>query len=110
MANLDPFEVLLCQTHSQDVEVGIFRPLVGYLYENGSVVRFSSDMSWYSFDRCMSACFHSAAKRIKGTWEARVKKRGRVRAFLMMVVDNRGNIVWKHKVNVPPQLSHKANG
>lgn len=79
-----------------------YRPMVGYLYSDGSVVNYSpQNAAWYSLDRAISTCFGSAARRMRGTWDAAYHKRGVVTAFLMMVIDSRNEIVWKARVDIP---------
>lgn len=79
-----------------------YRPMVGYLYSDGSVVNYSpQNAAWYSLDRAISSCFGSAARRMRGTWDATYHKRGVVVAFLMMVIDSRNKVVWKARVDIP---------
>lgn len=86
-------------------QVGEYRPMVGYLYSDGSVVNYSPvATAWYSLDRAISTCFGSVARRLRGTWDAAHNGRGVVVSFLMMVVDSRNKIVWKAKVDIPENV------
>lgn len=99
----DPFDKLLAQ--SMKPEFGHYRPIVGYLYSRGTVRRFSSDQTtWLSLDRAIATCFGSAAKRLRGTWDADYNRLGRVTAILMMVTDMQGAIIWKLQVELPELL------
>lgn len=82
-----------------------YRPMVGYLYSNGTVVNYSPvNTGWYSLDRAISSCFGSVARRLRGTWDAEYHRRGVVVAFVMMVVDSRNRPVWKETVRIPEDL------
>lgn len=102
----DAFRALL---KANDVpRLGEYRPMVGYLYSNGSVVSYNPmAMAWYSLDRAISSCFGSASRRLRGTWDAGFHKRGVVVACLMMVVDSRSRIAWRAKIDIPEELSRE---
>lgn len=97
---VDPFAAML--KAAQVPLTAEYRPMVGYLYANGDVQQFSSTtQAWFSFDRAVSSCFGSAAKRMRGTWDADFNQRGVIVAFVMLVVDGRNRIAWKQRVDIP---------
>jgi hypothetical protein len=93
----DPFAKLL--TGAQLCKRADYKPVVGYLYTDGSVERFSSEQhAWFSMERALSTCFASAAKRVKGTHD---HMRGEIASILMVIVDGSGKPVWRHRIDLP---------
>jgi hypothetical protein len=79
-----------------------FHPCVGYLYEDGSVVRYNVTEAWTPhLHRAVASCFGSCARRMRGTWDAAYNKRGEPIAALLMVTDSTNKIVWRQRVDFP---------
>jgi len=98
----DPFRELL---ESRTALVGQYRPMVGYLHADGTVTKYATDaMAWYSFDRAVSTCFGSAARRLRGLHSFAAPDSPIV-AILMMVLGGEGKTVWKHRIDLPEELT-----
>lgn len=96
----DPFEGLLA---ARAAEVGVYQPMCGYLHANGEVSQYATNgMTWLSFDRAVSSCFGSAARRFRGTHTVDAPS-SPVVAILMLVLSN-GKIVWRHRVDIPEKI------
>jgi hypothetical protein len=95
----DPFELLA----SHESEVGVYQPRCGYLHADGRVSQYATqNMTWLTFDRAVSSCFGSAARRFRGTHTVDAPSSPIV-AILMMVLSN-GKIVWRHRVDIPEKV------
>lgn len=94
----DPFRDLL---DSRESLLGQYRPMVGYLHADGTVTKYSTEMmGWYDFDRAVSSCFGSAARRFRGlkSFDA---PNSPIVAVLMMVLGANGEVKWKQRIDVP---------
>jgi hypothetical protein len=98
----DPFEQLLADRLSP---LGRYRPIVGYLHANGTLSQYQTEhMAWLSFDRAVSTCFGSAARRLRGTHQVPGSDSPIV-AILMLVMGGQNTVVWKHRFDLPEDLS-----
>lgn len=94
----DEFDALL-EGPESPLEV-TYRPIVGYVYEHGPIVRYFPEGSWYNFGRAVSGCWGSLARRTRGTWDAEFNDRGEPIRALLVVQRSNGTIAWKHAIDL----------
>lgn len=88
---------------ARNAPLGQYQPQVGYLHEDGTVSAYRTEsMAWLNFDRAVSTCFGSAARRFRGL-HGHDTNGSPIVAILMMVQSN-GKTVWKHRVDIPAEV------
>lgn len=93
----------ILQLHGTDKR-GHFQPCVGWLYASGDVRRYHPEAEWLNLHRAISSCFGSVAKRMRGTWDADFHQLGDPVTAILMVLNERGDVVWKHRIDIPDEM------